>query len=130
MPTPKSALGHRALAGGSIAMRRFLSPPVFAGEEQSRRARVFHVVAWGTILLATASLVAVMLMQPSLTRRATTSLLVVDLLGLSMLELNRRGWTRLASALLVGGLVALVSVNALIGGESAARAFRRSTPSP
>ena len=71
-----------------------------------------------------------MLMQPSLTRRATTSLLVVDLLGLSMLELNRRGWTRLASALLVGGLVALVSVNALIGGESAARAFRRSTPSP
>src|SRR5262245_17384083 len=90
--------------------------PIFASEEQTQRARVFCSVVLITMILVTGIFPIIMLEQPSTTAPALYAMVAVDTLGLAMLELNRRGRTRLASVLFVGGLVTVVTTMALTAG--------------
>jgi len=83
------------------------APPVH--EEQTHRAWLLGRVVWTTAGTATVFLGLVLLTHPELAVRATTALVTVNLGCLVAFALNRRGHSRLASVLLVGCLVALVT---------------------
>jgi len=97
-------------------MRHLLRTPVFASEESTQRARIFHRVMW--LIMATTSVLlgSILIAQPELTSRALVAIAVVDGLGLVLIWVNTTGRTALASWLLVLGLVTLVSVMALQAG--------------
>ncbi|MBE7466868.1 MAG: PAS domain-containing protein [Planctomycetes bacterium] len=88
----------------------------FQWEVAGQGKRTFFKVATGTMAVASAILIILLCMEPGLFVRAVTSLLVVNLLGLVLLGVNRRGYTRLASWLLVCGLIALVTANSIRAG--------------
>ena len=92
------------------------APPVFASEEEIQRARVFRTVVLITMLLVTAFFPIIMIQQPSTIPRGTYALVVVDVLGVVLLEVSRRGRTHLASMLFIAGLVLLVTSMALTAG--------------
>lgn len=83
------------------------APPVH--QEQTHRAWLLGRVVWTTAGTATVFLGLVLLTHPELAVRATTALVTVNLGCLVAFALNRRGHSRLASVLLVGCLVALVT---------------------
>jgi len=69
-----------------------------------------------TMLLASPVLVLIPVVQPQLWARALAALTAVNGLGLTLLEVNRRGRTALASRLLVGGLITLVTALGITAG--------------
>ena len=89
---------------------------MFAGEEQTHRAGLFHRVMTRTMLLASVVLTLIMFAQPVMAVRALIALGLVNALGFSLLAANRRGSTRAASIGLVVGLITMVSVLALSAG--------------
>ncbi len=97
-------------------MTGLFAPPVFASEEQTQRARVFRTVVLISMLVVTVFFPIIMVQQPSTIPRGIFALLVVDALGLVLLEVSRRGQTHLASVLFISGLVLLVTVMALTAG--------------
>lgn len=92
------------------------APPVFASEEETQRARVFRTVVLFTMLLVTAFFPVIMVQQPSTIPRAVYALTVVNVLGVVLLQVYRRGQIQLASVLFVTGLVLLVTSMALTAG--------------
>lgn len=94
----------------------FFSPPSFADAEQNERARVFHYTAWIVMLIATFFIVAAAIQQPDIHSRAASSVITVNLLCLSLLALNRLGWTRMASGVLLAGLIVRIVLSALSAG--------------
>jgi signal transduction histidine kinase/DNA-binding response OmpR family regulator len=90
-------------------LRASLAPPVFESEERTQEARTLHRVIWTIVGAATFFLGMLILQQPATFLRRVESIVVVLAVGLIALELNRRGRTRTASWLLVGGLVALLA---------------------
>jgi uncharacterized membrane protein (DUF485 family) len=97
-------------------IRRLNAPPSFESEELTQRARMFHNVMRTTMLIATVLLLTLAAMNPPLILRAMIAMVTVDLLGLVLLETNRRGHPLFSSAALVGGLVALVTAMAFSAG--------------
>src|SRR6185295_14823264 len=94
-----------------------ITPPTLENEEQSERARHFHYVTWVIMSATTAGLVGVALTQMELAIWALTRLAFVCGIGLAGLVLNRYGRTQLASLVLVGTLIVLVTVNSFsVGG--------------
>jgi signal transduction histidine kinase len=81
--------------------------------EQSERARTFSSVAVTTMVVTTTLLIPVGLLSPGGMSRAAANIAFVDAIGISLLLLNRRGWTRTAGWILVLGLIALVTYRAL-----------------
>ena len=89
---------------------------MFATEDQTQRARLFHQVTTGTMAVATVLLFVLLWVQPAQTVRAISGIAAVNILGIVLLAMNRAGRTRAASIGLVAGLVALVTVMSLSGG--------------
>ena len=98
------------------ALRRLNAPPSFESEELTQRARMFHNVMRMTMLIATVLLLTLALMNHQLVIRAVAAILTVDLLGLVLLEVNRRGRPLIAGAALIGGVVSLITVMAFTAG--------------
>jgi signal transduction histidine kinase len=97
-------------------MRRLFEPPSFASDALTQRARTFHRVALLTMAIPSACFVVLALTQPELRPRLLVYALCIVAPGLALLALNRRGHTHLASVLLVGGLVALITAMSLRAG--------------
>ena len=98
------------------ALRRLNAPPSFESEELTQRARMFHNVMRMTMLIATVLLLTLALMNHHLVTRAVAAILTVDVLGLVLLDVNRRGQPLIASAALIGGVIALITVMAFTAG--------------
>lgn len=79
-------------------------------------AQTFRRVTIGTLVIATGFLTTLLLVQPELLSRCLLSIIIVIAICTSALLLNRLGYVRPASWLLIVGLVALVTANALKAG--------------
>lgn len=97
-------------------LRRLIAPPAFHDAEHAQRALIFHRVVVTTIGFASPVLALIPLAQPAVWGRALFALVTINLMALALLEVNRRGRTELASRLLVGGLVTLVTVTGVTAG--------------
>ncbi len=75
--------------------------PTLDTEERTQRARTFHGVTWSTLLVFTFFLLLLALMQAGTLGRRLTTISMMLGPGYVLLALNRSGWTRLASSLLV-----------------------------
>lgn len=106
----------------SSLLPNFLRPPSLPSEEQTSRARVFRSVALSVSVTITGSLLFLVIEQPNtLTRRLTTILIL--LLGcVGLLELNRRGRTAAAGGLFVTELMALLTFRSYTSGGISAPA--------
>ncbi len=91
------------------ALRRLNAPPSFESEELTQRARMFHNVMRSTMFIATLLLLALALMNSPLFQRAMVAISTIDVLGLILLETNRRGHPLFSSAALIGTVIALVT---------------------
>ena len=89
---------------------------MFTSDEHAQRSRQFRQIAVGMMAVATTVLVVLMLVQPAQRVRELIAVTVVDTLGVVLLAINRRGYTRAASIGLVAGLIALVTVMSLSAG--------------
>ena len=87
----------------------FLKSPVFDSEEKTQHARMVHTVACTTMLVVTLILSAVLFLLPSNVARFLTTVGSVNIAGLVVLLLNRRGYTRAASVVFVAVLVLLMT---------------------
>lgn len=96
--------------------RRLLTPPRFDDEDATERARLLHQVAWGTAIVVSLLVPAVMLAQPDTIGRALRAIVVVSLAASSALALNYKGHTRAGSLLFVASLIILITITATDGG--------------
>ena len=99
-----------------VVLIGLFAPPIFASEEETKRARVFRDVVLMTMLIVSALFPIIMVGQPSTIPRALYALIVLDTLGLILLEVSRRARTHVASVLFISGLVLLVTTMALTAG--------------
>ena len=89
-----------------------LAPPALASEELTQRAHTFWIVAWSTLLVNSAFLVLLIAWLSNGRGERLAVLAGVWLGTVLLLELNRRGWTRLAGWCLILGLIAAVTERA------------------
>src|SRR5262249_44723325 len=92
------------------------APPVFASEEETQRARILHLVIGATMLISVGVSMLVMVQQPAAASRALATSVFIPVLGLVLLQLNRLGRTRLAGILFTGGLILLITGQAITAG--------------
>ena len=97
-------------------LRLPLAPRPSPDDEQNQRSQLLYALAWGTMGVAVVALLAIAILQPSVRPLAFSNIAFVVILGLILLELNRRGWTRLASWVLVVGLITRITWTALAAG--------------
>ena len=97
-------------------LRRLIAPPMFEDAEKAQRALILHRVVVTTMAIASPILALIPLVQSSVWIRAVIALSVVNGLGTALLAVNRRGHTELASKVMVGGLVALVTAMGFTAG--------------
>jgi PAS domain S-box-containing protein len=97
-------------------MRYIFYPPIFSTAEQTERATTLFALVWLSIALAIGAFAALFGTQSNLFGGAFMPLLVLAPIGLVILELNRRGWTRFSSWLFIVTVVALASFRALASG--------------
>jgi signal transduction histidine kinase/DNA-binding response OmpR family regulator len=97
-------------------LRRYFSYPELATAEGTARARTFHRVALGFAAIVSPFLLLVAALEPATATRRFVSIGLVAAVILPLVALNRRGDTRLASRLLLLGLVAIVVRSALTSG--------------
>jgi len=95
---------------------RLFVPPVFSSPEQTDRAATFHTIAVSAVVVITVSVAAVIALLPPAVPRGLVIIGGVVVLNLSLLVLNRSGRTRLASWLLVIGLLTITSSLAITAG--------------
>jgi two-component system sensor histidine kinase/response regulator len=99
----------------SIPFRVF-AYPAFDDEQKTLPARTLHSVACTTTAIAVGFLLVPIAVEPSTWVRRGVSILVVLGVAIAVLAINHRGWTSSASALLVSGLIALVTWRSLTAG--------------
>jgi PAS domain S-box-containing protein len=87
-----------------------------ARPEETERATTLFALVWISVLLATAAIAALLGVQPTVFGGAFMPLIVLAPMGLAILELNRRGWTKFSSWLFIVMIVALSSFRALASG--------------
>ena len=80
-----------------------------SSEEQAYRARLLRTVAAAAMAIGSGVNVAITVAQPALWRRTGVAIAVINVVCLLPLAVARRGRTRLASWMLVSGLVLLVT---------------------
>jgi signal transduction histidine kinase/ActR/RegA family two-component response regulator len=97
-------------------LRGLIAPPAFEDAEQAQQAQIFHRVVLTTMQFASPVLLLIPVVQQAVLGRALVAFLVVNGLGLALLEVNRRGRTELASKLLVAGMISLVTALGLTAG--------------
>lgn len=99
-----------------MGLRSLFAYPVLPDEEASLRARTLHRVAVGSLLITTLLLMVVSAIDPERWPRRALSIAVTAVFIILLLAINRRGHTRLASLVLMAGLVAMTTGNALFSG--------------
>jgi signal transduction histidine kinase/ActR/RegA family two-component response regulator len=92
------------------ALRRFSEPPAFEDEELALRTRMFHRVMWNIMRVAAPLLTLIAIFDQKVAPRALIAATTVLVCGVILLEVNRRGLPRIASASLVAVLVTLVTI--------------------
>ena len=97
-------------------MVQLLRAPVFPDREQTRQARLLHVFVLGAMVVVTATLAVITVVMPQNAARWVTNALCADGLGVLLLALNRRGYTRLASVTLVAATGVFITIMALTAG--------------
>jgi signal transduction histidine kinase/FixJ family two-component response regulator len=103
-------------------LRAFLAPPQLATEERTQRARTFWTVATGTGAIGSAFVLLLIVYQPYTAPTRALSIAMLWALVLSLLEVNRRGRTQLASWCLLLGLIGIITQRAWVQGGIAAPA--------
>ena len=98
------------------AIRRLNAPPTFESEELTQRARMFHNVMRSTMFIATLLLLTLAMMNSPLFPRAMVAITTIDVMGLVLLETNRRGHPFFSSAALIGTVITLVTAMAWSAG--------------
>ncbi|HKP74840.1 MAG TPA: ATP-binding protein [Longimicrobiaceae bacterium] len=96
-------------------MRHLLKPPRHSSAEETERARLLFIVAWGGIGLAAVFYLLVMVVQPNIAGRAAVALAVWCSAGMGALLLSRAGRTVAGSWLLVAAFAELATGLALWG---------------
>ena len=102
--------------GTTPGFQGWLKPPVFASQELTVRARLLHGATWIGMACATVAFAILAIVQPSSALRAIATLVAIDVLGLTVLEVSRRGHPRAGSALAIGSLIVLATALAPSGG--------------
>jgi signal transduction histidine kinase len=97
------------MTGRNGTVLDLLALPQLATPELTQRARAFFTVVVTTMVVVTTLLIPLGLLNPQLLDRAITTIAMVDGLGLALILVNSRGATRVASWLLVLGLMAVVT---------------------
>jgi PAS domain S-box-containing protein len=97
-------------------MLHLFKPPVLASEEQTQRATMTHAIVWTTMIATTLTITMMAIVLPRNIVRTAVTVACVNTLGVVILLLNRRGRTREASILFVGGLLMLVAALAPTAG--------------
>ena len=106
----------------SAIFRHLFRVPSLATDEATKQAQTFRLVAWwvlGVIGIFLAILVAI---EPSTLARRLATLLILLSIVLPLLALSYRGWSKLASWLLVATFVGLVGQRAVTSGGISAPA--------
>ena len=94
---------------GGVGLRGWLAAPVFESEELTERAHSLWVIAWGCLIVGCPLLIVLLLGQPeSVYHRLSTIGALLAMVPL-LHEINRRGYTRVASWGLILGLIAVVT---------------------
>src|SRR5215831_6128228 len=96
-------------------MWSLIAPPTLALEQETQRARIFHLVVCTTVPISVAFLILVMITQPETVSRAAPAAIFVVLLGFVVLRLNQRR-IRLAAILFAAGLISLMTAMAITAG--------------
>ena len=107
-PRPVRPAVTLAAALGKALLQRVFLPPRFDSHEKTQAARMFHVVAWSTMTFVTFFLILIMWLDEETRPRSLMTMIVTDGLGLALLEINRRGLSRVAGWIFVVGLTAHV----------------------
>jgi signal transduction histidine kinase len=97
-------------------VRGLVSPPEFADEEQTRRARMLHSIVWSLLLVINLQSPVAFLLLPQYWPRWLGTVLAIDFALPPLLVLNRRGHTRWAGLFLLTVLWLLVTARALTAG--------------
>ena len=93
-------------------MFSWFAPPLLTTPEATRRAHSLWVVSWPFLAVVAVILSIAVLVQPETLERRAVTISATAVLVAILHELNRRGRTTLASALLVSGLTVLVTQRA------------------
>ena len=99
-----------------MGLRELFAYPALPDEEANLRARTLHRVALGSLAITTLLLVVVSVIDPERWPRRLYSIIATAAFIFTLVAINRRGHTRLASMVLMGGLVAVTTGNALFSG--------------
>jgi signal transduction histidine kinase len=101
-------------------LRRLLVPPVLDTPDQTQRAHTLFRVVRTLAVIAPSFLATLIVLQPETWWRRLSSIVCIVGFSFFALELNRRGRTQLASWIVIGSLIALVTFKSLgSGGVSA-----------
>jgi signal transduction histidine kinase/CheY-like chemotaxis protein len=106
----------------SAIIRHLFRAPTLATDEATMRARAFHLVAWWVLIVIGIFLGTLAAIDPATLSRRVSTMLMLLVIVLPLLALSHRGWTRLASWLLVATFVGLVGQRAFTSGGMSAPA--------
>ena len=96
-------------------IHRFLSPPVFPGdEERTRLAAMLNTIVWIVLLLVVVFMLAVLVITPDFERIAIELALILTAVG--VLILARRGYVRFAGIVLSTVLLVAISIGTYMSG--------------
>ncbi len=99
-------------------IRKLFSPPVFENEEQSRVADLLNTILWGIMAAMLVLFIFTVLFDFTAARTENLYIIVgMGLFALAVLFLSRRGYTNVASIVLVVGGLALNSLAVLAIGS-------------
>jgi signal transduction histidine kinase/FixJ family two-component response regulator len=101
-------IGDRGVTFVTPFLERLSQWPSLASEEATQRARTFFRVSWASFAVVAFFLGVLGLAQPETAVRRATNIAFLLAVNLPLLALNRRGYTKLASWLLVAALGTLV----------------------
>ncbi len=105
-------------------MYKILTPPTFPDSERTRKARVFFNLVVGSALIVTAAEIIECIVLPHNILRWLFNIGIFDFLSVGWLFLNRKGYTRIASILLVATCMLLSFILASSAGGIRAPAIQ------
>ena len=97
-------------------MLSLVALPTFDTEEQTQRARILHFVICATVLIAVVFMMLTLAERPNTNLRGPAAIAFMFILGLVLIQLNRRGHTRLAGVLFTAGIISLITALAISAG--------------
>src|SRR5262245_3791957 len=99
-----------------LLMSALWAPPIFASEEQTRQARLLHIIAWSTLFIVIGAMLLESILLPYAVLRWCIITALTALVSLSASALNRRERTRQGAYLVLAAAWLISSVTALTAG--------------